>query len=162
MERLAGQFAQRLPLNHSFPPHRANVQRMSLLDSAHDEPIVSVKYLQRVYIRHKGRFPVTMAHERRRAPRCPLIASVEVIELATDRHLRARISGLSLTGCYLDTTNFLRAGTEVRLCISHHDTMFTALGVVASCQPNMGMGVRFTDVQLDQHAILDKWLAELV
>ena len=103
-----------------------------------------------------------MAHERRRAPRCPLIASVEVIALATDRHLRARISELSLTGCYLDTTNVLPVGTEVRLCISHHDTTFTALGVVASCQPNMGMGVRFTDVQLDQHAILDKWLAELV
>ena len=69
---------------------------------------------------------------------------------------------LSLTGCYLDTTNFLPVGAEVRLRISHHDATFTALGVVASCQPNMGMGVRFTDVQLDQHAILDKWLAELV
>jgi len=56
----------------------------------------------------------------------------------------------------------LPVGTEVRLCISHHDTTFTALGVVASCQPNMGMGVRFADVQLDQHAVLDKWLAELV
>jgi len=103
-----------------------------------------------------------MAHERRRAPRCPLIASVEVIALAIDRHLRARISDLSLTGCYLDTTNFFPVGTEVRLRISHHEATFTALGVDASCQPNMGMGVRFTDVQLDQHAILDQWLAELV
>ena len=56
----------------------------------------------------------------------------------------------------------LPVGAEVRLCISHHDATFTALGVVASCQPNMGMGVRFTNVQLDQHATLDKWLAELV
>jgi len=103
-----------------------------------------------------------MAHERRRTPRCPLIASVEVIELATDRHLRARILELSLTGCYLETTNFLPVGAEVRLCISHHDATFTALGVVASCQPNMGVGIRFADVQLHQHAILDKWLAELV
>ena len=103
-----------------------------------------------------------MAHERRRAPRCSLIASVEVFELATNMRLRARISDLSLTGCYLDTTNFLPVGSEVRLRISHHDATFTALGVVASCQPNMGMGVRFMDVQLDQAAILDKWLAELV
>jgi hypothetical protein len=42
------------------------------------------------------------------------------------------------------------------------DTTFTALGVIAHCQPNMGMGVRFTDVQLDQHKILDKWLEALV
>jgi len=103
-----------------------------------------------------------MAHERRRAPRCPLIASVEVFELATDTHLKARISDLSLTGCYLDTTNVLPMGTEVTLCISHHDATFTALGVVASCQPNMGMGIRFADVQLDQQTILDKWIAELV
>jgi len=102
------------------------------------------------------------AHERRRAPRYPLIASVDVIEAQTDTHLRARISGLSLTGCYLDTTNFLPMSTEVRLHISHNDANFTALGVVASCQPNIGMGVRFTDVQLDQQEILEKWLAALV
>jgi len=103
-----------------------------------------------------------MAHERRRAPRIPLIASVEVVELQTDTHLRVRISDLSLTGCYLDTTNFLAVGTEVRLYISHDDARFTALGIVASCQPNLGLGVKFTDVPLDQHAILDKWLAARV
>jgi hypothetical protein len=48
------------------------------------------------------------------------------------------------------------------LHIAHNDTTFTALGVIAHCQPNMGMGVRFTDVQLDQHKILDKWLEALV
>ena len=103
-----------------------------------------------------------MAHERRRAPRCPLIASAEVIELQTNTHLRARISDLSLVGCYLDMTNILPVGTEVRLNIAHRDANFTALGVVTHGQPNMGMGVRFTDVLLDQHYILDKWLAELV
>ena len=48
------------------------------------------------------------------------------------------------------------------LHISHNDETFTALGVVASGQPMMGMGIKFTDVQLDQQATLDKWLAELV
>ena len=103
-----------------------------------------------------------MAHERRRAPRCPLIASAEVIEVETETRLRARISDLSLMGCYLDMTNSLPLGTEVKLCISHNDSTVTALGVVASSQPKMGMGVRFTDVKLDQHAILDKWLTESV
>ena len=101
-------------------------------------------------------------NQRRRASRFPLIASAEVIELTTNTHLRARISDLSFVGCYVDTTNFLPVGTEVRLHIAHNDTTFTALGVIAHCQPNMGMGVRFTDVQLDQHKILDKWLEALV
>ena len=103
-----------------------------------------------------------MAHERRRAPRCPLIASAEVIELQTNTHLRTRISDLSLVGCYLDMTNTLSVGTELRLRIAHNDTTFTALGVIAHCQPNLGMSIRFTDVQLDQHDILDNWLEALV
>jgi len=105
---------------------------------------------------------LTMAHERRRAPRYPVIVSVEISELQTDTHLRTRTSDLTLTGCYLDTTNFLPVGMEVRLNISHNDAVFTALGIVVSCQPNLGMGVKFTDVPLDQHALLDKWLTELV
>jgi PilZ domain len=77
-------------------------------------------------------------------------------------HLRARTSDLSLVGCYLDMTNTLPEGTEVRLHIFHEDANFTAFGVVIHCHPNMGMGVRFTDVQLDQHEILEKWLAARV
>jgi len=99
-----------------------------------------------------------MAHERRRAPRFPLIASAEVIELQTNTRLRARISDLSLVGCYLDMTNPLPAGAEVTLNISHDEATLTALGVVAHSQPNMGMGIRFRDVQLDQHEVLKKSL----
>jgi len=103
------------------------------------------------------RYSHTMEHERRRAPRYPLIASVEVIEPQTNTHLRARTSDLSLVGCYLDMTNKLPEGTEVRLHIFHEDANFTEFGVVIHCQPNRGMGV-----QLDQHEILEKWLAARV
>ena len=103
-----------------------------------------------------------MAEERRRAPRYPLIASAEVIELQTNTRLRVRTSDLSIVGCYLDTTNSLPVGTEVRVQIVHNEASFTALGVIAYCHPNMGMGVRFTNVQSDQHEMLDGWLAALV
>jgi PilZ domain len=102
-----------------------------------------------------------MAHDRRRALRCPLIASAEVIELQTNTHRKARILDLSLVGCYVDMTNPLPVGVEVSLHITHSDVRFAALGVIAYCRPNTGMGVRFTDVQLDQHEILEKWLAAL-
>jgi PilZ domain len=81
------------------------------------------------------RYSHTMEHERRRAPRYPLIASVEVIEPQMNTHLRARTSDLSLVGCYLDITNTLPEGTEVRLHIFHEDANFTAFGVVIHSLP---------------------------
>jgi PilZ domain len=103
-----------------------------------------------------------MAHERRRAPHCPLIASVELIEPERDVHLRARISDLSLVGCYLEIAKMLPVGTEVRLHITHNESTFIANGLVARCEPNTGMGIRSTDIQLDQQQILEQWLAALV
>lgn len=103
-----------------------------------------------------------MTAERRRSPRQPLIASAEVIELTTNTRLKARTLDVSLTGCYVDITNPLPVGMEVRVQILHNDSAFTALGVIVTCAENMGMAIRFTDVQLDQHQILDGWLAAQV
>ncbi len=100
-------------------------------------------------------------HSKRRATRYPLIAAVEIVELQSNARMRARTSDVSLIGCYVDTVNPLPAGTEVRVQLTHQDTIFTALGVVAHLQQNMGMGVRFTEVELDQQAVLEKWLAGL-
>ena len=55
-----------------------------------------------------------------------------------------------IKGRYLDTTNSLPAGTEGIVHIAHK-AIFGALGIIAYCHPNMGMGVRFTDVPLDPH-----------
>lgn len=82
--------------------------------------------------------------------------------MKTNTRLKARTSDLSVVGCYLDTTNSLPIGTEVRVQIAHNDKTFTAFGIIAYCLPNMGMGVRFTDVDLEQHEILEGWLAALV
>ena len=103
-----------------------------------------------------------MTTEQRRASRQPLIASAEVIELQTNTRLKARTLDMSLVGCYLDMTNPLPIGTEVRVQILHNDAAFSALGVIVNCVQNMGMGIRFTDVQLDQHQILEGWLAAQV
>lgn len=103
-----------------------------------------------------------MTIERRRAPRQQLIASAEVIELQTNTRLKARTLDMSLVGCYLDVASPLPAGTEVTVQIAHEDGIFTALGFIAHCEDNLGMGIRFADVQLDQHEILEGWLAALV
>lgn len=103
-----------------------------------------------------------MTIERRRAPRQPLIASAEVIELQTNTRLKARTLDLSLVGCYLDIANVLPVGTEVKVQILHDDGAFTALGVVVNYAQSLGTRIRFTDVPLDQNEILEGWLAALV
>jgi PilZ domain len=102
-----------------------------------------------------------MANERRRAPRYSLIATAEIIEPQTNLRLKGRTSDLSLVGCFVEMRNALPVRTEIRVQIIHNDVIFSALGVIASCQPNRGMPIKFTDVQLDQHEILQGWLAAL-
>ena len=103
-----------------------------------------------------------MANERRRAPRYPLIATAEIIEPQTNLRLRGRTLELSLVGCYVEVKNTLPVRTEIRVQIIHNDAIFSALGVITSCEPNRDMSIKFTDVQLDQHEILEKWLAARV
>jgi hypothetical protein len=102
-----------------------------------------------------------MDSERRHAPRYPFIAEAEVTEIASDTKLIAKTSDLSLGGCFLDMLNPTPQGTEVRVKISHESTIFTALGKVIFILPNMGMGVVFANIELDQQAILQKWISNL-
>ena len=102
-----------------------------------------------------------MDSERRRAPRYPIIADAEVIEIASDKELTAKTSDLSAGGCFLDMLNPSPEGTEILVRISYANSTFTALGRVVFLFPNMGMGVMFTSVDAEQQAILQKWLEEL-
>jgi hypothetical protein len=99
--------------------------------------------------------------ERREAPRHPFIASAEETDLASGTRLSARVSELSLKGCYLDTLNPFPKGTQIRLVIFHGGATFTALATVIYPQPNMGMGVEFSAVEPEQLKVLLKWLEEL-
>jgi Ribonuclease G/E len=102
-----------------------------------------------------------MAVERRRSPRYPFIAAVEVVELASGTKLRARTSDLSIGGCFLDMPNPSPRGTEIHVRISHAGGIFTARGRVVFVVPNMGMGVAFTNVDGSQAAVLQDWLTNL-
>jgi len=103
---------------------------------------------------------VSMRIELRRAPRYKLIANAEVVELQSDRHFKARTSEVSLLGCYVNSVNWLPAGTEIRLRVTRDDSTFAALGTVVRSTPAMGMGVKFSVIELDQQALLKKWLTE--
>lgn len=99
--------------------------------------------------------------ERRGVSRHPFIASAEETDLDSGARISARVSDLSLKGCYLDTLNPLPKGTQIRVVIFHGDATFTAFATVIYPQPNMGMGVEFSAVEPDQLEVLLKWVKEL-
>ncbi|MGA2427935.1 MAG: PilZ domain-containing protein [Candidatus Acidiferrum sp.] len=102
-----------------------------------------------------------MSPEDRRSPRYPFYASAEITELQTQTRLTARTSELSRHGCYMDMVNPLPLGTTVKIQLIHHDETFDATGRVIYSQLNMGMGVAFDEIGVDQVVTLEKWLSDL-
>jgi hypothetical protein len=102
-----------------------------------------------------------MSSENRRSPRYPFYASAEITELQTQTRLTARTSELSRHGCYMDMVNPLPLGTTVKIQLIHHEQKLDTNGHVIYSQPNMGMGVAFDEIAVDQVVTLEKWLSDL-
>jgi len=102
-----------------------------------------------------------MSSEGRRSPRYPFYASAEITELQTQTRLTARTSELSRHGCYMDMVNPLPLGTTVKIQLIHHEQTLDATGQVIYSQLNMGMGVAFDEIEVDQVVTLERWLSDL-
>ncbi len=98
---------------------------------------------------------------RRNFPRYSLVASAEVTDVRSGARLSARISELSLKGCYVDTLNPFPEGTIVKLRILSDKRNIEAPARVIYQHAGFGMGVVFTDLTPDQRKLLETWLAEL-
>ena len=103
--------------------------------------------------------PASPSAPQRRAQRLPIVAAAEIVALDTDTGFDARTSDLSLVGCYLDIPNPLPVGTEIKVRLAHQNETFTARGIVASSESNLGMGISFTSIENDQRYILERWLS---
>jgi PilZ domain len=86
--------------------------------------------------------------------------AAEVIEVANGAKLNVRTSDVSRTGCYIDTQNPMGAGSAISVRLQHKSETFIADGRVAYVSPRLGMGVAFDNIEPDQFARLDRWLAE--
>jgi len=98
--------------------------------------------------------------EKRRALRYPFVASAELIEVKSQTQLSARVSDLSLHGCYFDTISPFPEGTSILLKIAKGLIFFEAQGLVAYSQPNLGMGVAFQTIHPYFQKVLHSWLLE--
>lgn len=98
--------------------------------------------------------------ERRSAPRFPFVAEAEVTELSSEARLSARISELSLGGCYVDTLNPFPQQTFVQLRLIQGKEIFETRARVIYFHPGIGMGLAFAELTADQKSVLVGWLAK--
>ena len=96
--------------------------------------------------------------ERRSEPRTTLIAQAEVADIASGVKLSARVSDLSLSGCYLDALTPLPEGSQVHLRISFNDERLALRAIIRFSHPGLGMGVQFDAPTGEQMQILHNWL----
>jgi hypothetical protein len=97
--------------------------------------------------------------ERRHAPRYSFIANAELVQEKSIVTITARVSELSLQGCYLDMVNPFPVGTIVLIKISSATDSFQAKGKVLYVHPGIGAGVIFVEVSPESQAVLQRWLA---
>ena len=99
------------------------------------------KHVEDVYVPHKKK----AAPSTRTQPRYAANASVDVLTFP-DRHAaNAELQNLSRGGCYLKSLTPLEIGKRTELTIQLDSLRINAFGVVRSCHPAQGMGLRFTD-----------------
>jgi hypothetical protein len=97
---------------------------------------------------------------RRRTPRFPFIATVEVLESGASVGLAARVTELSLYGCYVEIPNPLQKGAHAVLKVYSEGRYFESQGTVLYSQPSLGMGVGFLNVNPHYLTVLRLWLIE--
>jgi PilZ domain len=95
--------------------------------------------------------------ERRRTPRYPFIANAEVIDPGNKSGVSARVTELSLHGCFIEMPNPLAKGAALTAKIYSEGKFFEAAGTVVYSIPN-GIGVTFHDIRPQFLTVLKQWL----
>jgi hypothetical protein len=99
--------------------------------------------------------------ERRYSPRYEFVASVEMVDVESGMQIVSLTSNLSLYGCYVKTTTPFRAGTSIKVTITHGDTSFTSLGKVAFSVADQGVGIAFDTLTVEGREILRQWVNQV-
>jgi PilZ domain len=100
-------------------------------------------------------------HEDTRGLRFPFRAGAEVVLEGSSESIPARVTELSLQGCFLEMSASLEEKQRVQVKIVYSGESFEALANILYVRPT-GVGVVFGDVKADSRDMLQKWvLAEL-
>ena len=142
---------------HQFLANDASVQPASQFEAGCSQPVA-----ERKGAADHARQAVQIG-KKRSFRRCSLIASAEVMDLASGTRLSARISELAIGGCYVHAPNPFPEGTIARVQIRKaQGQLFETEAKVIYRHPKIGMGLAFTGLRPEERAVIEDWLAEIV
>jgi hypothetical protein len=96
--------------------------------------------------------------DRRHSLRFPFDATAEFTEENSNSPVKARVTEISLKGCYLQTDCPLPSGAPMVVKIFTEGNFFEAHATVIYSKPEAGMGIVFRDAKPHFASVLKKWL----
>lgn len=93
--------------------------------------------------------------------RYPFGGEVVMTDLQSQSQLTGRTKEISLFGCGIDAFKDFPPGREVKIELLYQGAKMLALGKVVYARPGLGIGIRFTSVEMEDERILDGWITEL-
>ena len=112
----------------------------------------------------KELWPVAIPTEeegRRAHTRFPVSGKVYVKKKGGGDGQWAKLGDISLTGCYLQTSDPLEVGRSTSLSIKIAHNEFKATAIVRSCYPGVAMGMEFTFLSNTDRRTLQRLIADL-
>lgn len=101
-----------------------------------------------------------MEDERRRTPRYPFIATVEVLQKGAQAGISGRVTELSLYGCFIEMPDPFAKGSELMLKVYANGKYFESAAVAVYANTGKGAGIRFQNVRPHYLSVLKQWLIE--
>ncbi|MFY9907314.1 MAG: PilZ domain-containing protein [Terriglobales bacterium] len=99
--------------------------------------------------------------ERRQSPRLRCSGSAEFRALGTDVRMWGTLTDISLHGCYVEMNTTFPTGTRVDLVLKSFGIRIHSPGTVRATYPFLGMGICFTEIDIEEHQRLKQLLAAL-
>jgi hypothetical protein len=96
----------------------------------------------------------------RLSDRCNIGATAEIKELGSWNEQVVITRDISASGCFIQTSMPSPTGSRINVRITHRGHEFTAVGRVTENVSAEGMGVEFVEMEPEDRAILEKWLAD--
>ena len=101
-----------------------------------------------------------MEDERRRTPRYPFIATVEVLQKGAQAGISGRVTELSLYGCFIEMPDPFATGSELMLKVYANGKYFESEAISVYAHTGKGTGIRFQNVRPHYLSVLKQWLIE--
>ena len=99
-----------------------------------------------------------MENDRRRTPRYPFEASIEMREGSSPDMRTARVTGLSLNGCYVSTESPYPEGASLTVKVFTATEFYESQTTIIYIQEELSIKLMFTNTQPYYLMVLRKWL----